>query len=164
MLSRFWLFCDPMDSSPPVSSVHGISQARMLEWVAISLSRQSSWDSYTAGRFFTAEPPGNNSDQNQIIPHRQGNHPPRSIFLSALISTEITMKAPCITPNQIHAEDPLNKVQAEHTHTTHVYPGSDQFLRELWIGLQWFGLTQNFSNSHILLFYPNCDEVCELQV
>ena len=117
MLSRFWLFCDPMDSSPPVSSVHGISQARMLEWVAISLSRQSSWDSYTAGRFFTAEPPGNNSDQNQIIPRRQGNHPPRSIFLSALISTEITMKAPCITPNQIHAEDPLNKVQAEHTHT-----------------------------------------------
>ena len=120
MLSHFWLFCDPMDSSPPVSSVHGISQARMLEWVAISLSRQSSWDSYTAGRFFTAEPPGNNSDQNQIIPRRQGNHPPRSIFLSALISTEITMKSPCITPNQIHAEDPLNKVQAEHAHT-HTY-------------------------------------------
>ena len=28
--------CDPMDSSPPVSSVHGIFPARILEWVAIS--------------------------------------------------------------------------------------------------------------------------------
>ena len=31
--------CDPMDSSPPDSSVHGISQARILEWVAIYFSR-----------------------------------------------------------------------------------------------------------------------------
>ena len=35
--------CDPMDCSPPGSSVHGIAQARILEWVAISLSRGSSW-------------------------------------------------------------------------------------------------------------------------
>ena len=34
--------CDPMDCCPPGSSVHGISQARILEWVAISLSRRSS--------------------------------------------------------------------------------------------------------------------------
>ena len=32
-----------MDCSPPGSSLHGISQARILEWVAISLSRGSSW-------------------------------------------------------------------------------------------------------------------------
>ena len=31
--------CDPMDSSPPGSSVHRILQARILEWVAISFSR-----------------------------------------------------------------------------------------------------------------------------
>ena len=31
-------FCNPMDSSPPGSSVHGIPQARILEWVAISYS------------------------------------------------------------------------------------------------------------------------------
>ena len=31
--------CDPMDSSPAASSVHGIFQARMLEWVFISSSR-----------------------------------------------------------------------------------------------------------------------------
>ena len=30
--------CNPMDCSPPGSSVHGISQARILEWVAISFS------------------------------------------------------------------------------------------------------------------------------
>ena len=31
--------CDPMDCSPPVSSVHGILQARILEWVAIPFPR-----------------------------------------------------------------------------------------------------------------------------
>ena len=35
-------FLDPMDCSPPGSSVHGILQARILEWVAISFSRGSS--------------------------------------------------------------------------------------------------------------------------
>ena len=31
--------CSPMDCSPPGSSVHGISQARILKWVSISFSR-----------------------------------------------------------------------------------------------------------------------------
>ena len=31
--------CDPMDCSPPGSSVHGILQARILEWVAMPPSR-----------------------------------------------------------------------------------------------------------------------------
>ena len=34
--------CDPMDCSPPDSSVPGIFQARVLQWVAISFSRGSS--------------------------------------------------------------------------------------------------------------------------
>ena len=34
--------CDSINSSPPGSSVHGISQARILEWVAIAFSRGSS--------------------------------------------------------------------------------------------------------------------------
>ena len=62
--------CYPMDCSPPSSSVRGISQARILEWVAISSSRGSSWPSKLwdqthnscvsciAGRFFTTEPSG----------------------------------------------------------------------------------------------------------
>ena len=36
------ILCGPMDHSLPGSSIHGISQARILEWVAISLSRGSS--------------------------------------------------------------------------------------------------------------------------
>ena len=70
MLSCFglvWLFCDPMDRSPPGSSVHGISQAGIPEWVAIFFSRGSSRprdrtespaSPSLAGRFFTTEPPG----------------------------------------------------------------------------------------------------------
>ena len=51
--------CDPMDCSPPCSSVHGILQARILEGVAVPFSRGShqprDWTqvSYIAGRFFT---------------------------------------------------------------------------------------------------------------
>ena len=41
-LSHVWLFSDPMGCSPPGSSVQGISQARILEWVAISFFRGSS--------------------------------------------------------------------------------------------------------------------------
>ena len=36
------ILCDPMDCNPPGSSVHGILQARILEWVAIPFSRGSS--------------------------------------------------------------------------------------------------------------------------
>ena len=59
--------CDSVDHSPPGCSVHGISQARILEWVALLPSRGSSrpWDrtckscnSCIAGRFFTTEPLG----------------------------------------------------------------------------------------------------------
>ena len=34
--------CDPMDYSPPGSSLHGVFQARILEWVVLSFSRESS--------------------------------------------------------------------------------------------------------------------------
>ena len=56
-------FCNPMDCSPPGSSVHGISQARFLEWVAFpppgnlpnpGIEPESP---ALAGEFFTAEPP-----------------------------------------------------------------------------------------------------------
>ena len=51
--------CNPMDSSPPGPSVCGILLARILEWGAISFSRESSWPrdrtqvSCITGRFFT---------------------------------------------------------------------------------------------------------------
>ena len=55
-MSNSW---DPMDGSLPGFSVRGILQLRILEWVAISFSRGSSWlrdqtwVSRIAGRFFT---------------------------------------------------------------------------------------------------------------
>ena len=65
-LSRVQLFCNPMDCSTPGSSVHGISQARILEWGIIPFSRDlhnpgikptsPAW-----GRFFTTEPQGRNA-------------------------------------------------------------------------------------------------------
>ena len=51
--------CNPLDCSPPGSSVHGILQTRILEWVTISFSRGSSWPrdwtrvSCVAGRYYT---------------------------------------------------------------------------------------------------------------
>ena len=61
------ILCSPMDCSPPGFSVHGILQERILGWVAMPFSRGSSQprdqtcifcNSCTAGRFFSAEPPG----------------------------------------------------------------------------------------------------------
>ena len=57
--------CHPMDCSPPGSSVHGILQARILEWGDMPSSKESSWPrdqtcissiSCIAGGLFTAEP------------------------------------------------------------------------------------------------------------
>ena len=59
--------CDPIDCSLPGSSLHGILQTRILQWVAGPFSRGSSWPRYQtrisygsciAGRFFTNEPHG----------------------------------------------------------------------------------------------------------
>ena len=53
------ILCDPLDCSPPGSSVHGISQARILEWIAISFSGDvpnPGIEPVLAGRFFTTEP------------------------------------------------------------------------------------------------------------
>ena len=62
-------------SCPPDSPVHRILQARRLEWVAISSSRESSWSRdrtrspvspTLAGRFFTSKLPGKPNYENQI--------------------------------------------------------------------------------------------------
>ena len=65
--------CDYLNCSLPGSSVHGILQARILEWVAIPFSRGSSQPrnqtevSWIAGRFFTTEPP--EKPRNMIYHH-----------------------------------------------------------------------------------------------
>ena len=59
-------FCEPVDCSTPGFSVHGISQARILKWVAISFPSPGHLPDpgikpaslALAGRFFTTEPSG----------------------------------------------------------------------------------------------------------
>ena len=64
LIKSYLTLCDSMDCSLPGSSVHGIFQARTLEWVAISFSRGSfnpgtePVSSVLAGGFFTTEPSG----------------------------------------------------------------------------------------------------------
>ena len=67
LLQLYLTLLDPMGCSPPGFSVHGILQARILEWFAMPSSRESSRSrdqtrishgSNIAGRFFTTEPPG----------------------------------------------------------------------------------------------------------
>ena len=60
------VLCDPMDWSPPGSSVCGIFQARILEWVAVAFSRESSQPRNQTGspalqhcrQTLPSEPPG----------------------------------------------------------------------------------------------------------
>ena len=67
--------CNPMNHSPPGSSVHGILQARILEWVAISLSRGSArprnrnWVSCIAVNSLPSEPPGKHHNTVGNDPH-----------------------------------------------------------------------------------------------
>ena len=76
--SRVQRLCDPMDCSPPGSSIHGIFQARVLEWVAIPFSRRSSWPrdrtrvSCIAGRCFTVW--ATRKESNQTNPNRGTLH------------------------------------------------------------------------------------------
>ena len=65
--------CDPINCIPPGSSVHGILQARILEWVAISFSRGSSqprdwtWVSHIVGRRFTVWATGGADDKTHLL-------------------------------------------------------------------------------------------------
>ena len=68
LLQSCLTFCDPMNCSPPGSSVHVIFMARILEWVAISSSRDlpdpdiELASSALAGGFFTTELPAKSLD------------------------------------------------------------------------------------------------------
>ena len=71
--------CGFMDCSPPGSSVHGIFQAGLLKWVAISSCRGSSRSqnrtliscvSCLVGRFFTTEPPGKPNGHRKCSKHK----------------------------------------------------------------------------------------------
>ena len=74
--------CDPMDCSPPGSSVHGIFQERILEWVAMPSSRESSqprikpWSPTFQVDSLPSEPPRKPKNTGVgSLSHLQGNFP-----------------------------------------------------------------------------------------
>ena len=58
-LSCVLTLCDPLGCSPPGSSVHGVFQERILEWVVISFPTQGSNPGLLHCRYLPPEPPGN---------------------------------------------------------------------------------------------------------
>ena len=81
--------CDPMDASPLGFSVHGISLARILEWVAISSSRGSfrTESPASAAGFFPTEPPGKAQHLEIPSPERAADGAPAgSVRLTAVQS------------------------------------------------------------------------------
>ena len=69
--------CDPMDWSPPGSSVHGMLQARILEWVAISSSRGSSPPRDRTPHLLHCR-----EGSLSLVPPRKPRNPGRSVNLS----------------------------------------------------------------------------------
>ena len=68
------ILCNPMNYSPPGSSVHRILQARIMEWVAIPFSRWSSWSRIKPG-----------SPELQADPSHQGRESPH-VYLNNLVT------------------------------------------------------------------------------
>ena len=85
---------DPMDRSLPGSSVHGILQAKILEWVAMPSSRGFSslrvwmWVSCSfciAGGFFTSEPQGSPTVRKKVIEESQKESHRRKFYRKCLM-------------------------------------------------------------------------------
>ena len=104
---------DPMDCIAPGSSVHGILQARTLEWVAMPSSRGSfqprDWTciSCIAGRFFTAEPPGKPFNKHILIQTWERHD---SYFFRSLESSEKKCSWHCRLQYQAEGKNNFGKV------------------------------------------------------
>ena len=133
--------CDPMDCSPPGSSVHGILQARILEWVAIDVGFKSTASKALCPGLWTASfqwevgPPLQLT--NQIPPHWSGDQGAQSKIKQAAL-TALSLWVMC----QSYFEQPqwqdLNKSQALYQYfissvstSLHLYPG----LILAWMGI-----------------------------
>ena len=103
-LGLVWL-CDPMNCSPPRSTVHGISQARILEWVAVPHPRGYSWP----------REPGVS-----CLLHWQADSLPRTtgeVQLYANMVAQMVKNQPAIQETQVQSlgqEDTLEKGMTTH--------------------------------------------------
>ena len=150
LLSHVLLFCNPIDHSPPGSSVCGISQARILEWIAISFSSGSSWPQdqtciyCIAGGFFTTKSPTHSSVLAWKIPGtaEPGGLPPVGLQRVRHDWSNLAAAAPglstCMCPNSVRV---LVMVISQHT---------------------WEVITTHFSSSWVLdIVWPKSDPVPE---
>ena len=140
--SPVWLLCHPMEYRPTGSSVHGISQARILERVAISYCRGSSWPrnqtsiSCAAGRFFTTEPPGKPIPGYQSIRNSKVKWPDPTLWMN-----KVTITLALLT----------------HTHThTHTPPGLAQWSYPVCWLVWWKSLNVNISNALTARHHIKC--------
>ena len=69
--------CDPMDCNLPGSSVHGIFQARVLEWGAIAFSEVALYLWFISSLHYCLSPPCNSSPAN-IVPQSSRNTEPKT--------------------------------------------------------------------------------------
>ena len=127
--------CYPVDCSPPGSSVRGVLQARILEWVAIPFSRGSSqhrvqiWVSYTAGTFFMSEPPGKPRSCNSTPGHISRHIYNMKRYMHSNVCCNTVYKQPRHGSNltvhwQMNKEDVSIIYISIHTHThtyTHIH-------------------------------------------
>ena len=100
LVAKLWSFYDPLDCSPPVSSVQRISQVRILEWVVIFLSRTSSWPrDWThitcIGRQMLYTEPSRRPITFMFYHHCQ-NHPTWYYYFCCCFSEKINLKTTCL--------------------------------------------------------------------
>ena len=118
--------CDPKDCSPAGYSVHGILQARILEWVAIPFSRGSSqprdrtyvsYSSCPAVRFFIAEPTRKPIHRHPITPKTTLPRPhptPRPLKPSKAPAEPQQCQAPLMTRKETHMARPSGSSRAQN--------------------------------------------------
>ena len=128
--------CNPMDCSPPGSSIHVISQARILEWVAISSYRESSQprteiqspalqaDSLPTKlvRYIVYMSHPCNQSPRQTSPTKQSTHSYKSSYIiRILLKKEVSVQFSSVAQSCLTLCDPMN-------HSTPGFPVNHQLL------------------------------------
>ena len=113
--------CDPMDGSPPGSSVHGISQARILEWVAISFTRGYSWPKgqihiFSVSRWILHHRATRKAQCNEYCSTIKKNEilPFAATWMGVSLVVQLVKNPPVMRLLSLGREDPLEKEMTTH--------------------------------------------------
>ena len=144
------ILCYTMDCSPPGSSLHGILQARILEWIVMLSSRGSSWPrdwtpiSCIAGGFFT---------------HWATSCEGIALFYEDEIGHSLNLLVPCLGASLMqHEEAMCADTQLERKgHTRPVGYGGSRARMEILRFMSWYlwrGELVNSSSDCLCFFFP----------